>query len=347
MDRPCPRRTEATKYHQTQMPFACFASDKFQSGWIAAHAVWIGFHLVLLLLLAAELVFSRLGTARLSPAQRLKRQHRNAVAATAMWVLAAAVCGFYIAHSLGTGLATQFAASYAIEESLSVDNLFLFLLLFQTFGVPPVAQPRVLFWGVLGAILMRGAFIAGGLGLLARFQWVSYAFAVILLIAAVRLVLPSSQGGAEAVPGHQPLWIRWVARIHPVSMRYDRFFTRENGTRMVTMLFLALVAIEVSDVVFALDSIPAVLSITRHPFIAYASNILAVMGLRSLFFLLANALRKLRFLHFGLAVVLAFAAAKMLAAGWVDVSPVTSLMVIAMVLAITVATSLMLPQRQT
>jgi len=311
--------------------------------WCAAHWNWLAFHVALLVLLGAELLFSRLGAARLSPEARRRRQHRNAIAATIMWVAAAALFAAYVWVGLGHGLATQFIASYAIEEALSIDNLFVFLLLFRVFRVPPVSQPRVLFWGVLGAILMRGAFIAGGLQLLTKFQWVSYIFAAILLFAAVRLVLPedASEDENQAKP---PVWVRWISRIHPVSMRQDVFFTMENGTRLITMLLLALLSIEVADVVFALDSIPAVLSITRHPFIAYTSNILAVMGLRSLFFLLARALRQLRFLHYGLSAVLAFAAIKMLGARWFEVSALWSLSVIVVLLAITVAASLLLRQ---
>lgn len=315
-------------------------ANEFIVHWMTAHANWIVFHLALLVLLASELLFSRVGIARLTPEARAQRQHRNAIAATAMWVAAAALFAAYTWHSLGSALATQFVASYAIEESLSIDNLFVFLLLFRVFRVEPAHQPRVLFWGVLGAILLRGAFIAGGLQLLSKFHWVSYVFAAILLVAALRLVLPETENpDQDSAP--PPVWVRWIQRIHPVSMRQDVFFTVENGTRMVTMLFLALLAIESADIVFALDSIPAVLSITRHPFIAYTSNILAVMGLRSLFFLLARALHQLRYLHFGLAAVLAFAGIKMLAARWFEVGPLVSLAVIAVVLAITVAASLL------
>ncbi len=182
---------------------------------------------------------------------------------------------------------------------------------------------------------MRGGFIAAGLGLLARFEWISYVFALILLIAAIRLVLPSAQK-AETTPR----WIKWLQRVHPVSLRQDKFFVREDNRGMITVLFLALLAIELTDVVFALDSIPAVLSITRNPFLAYTSNIMAVMGLRSLYFLLAHLLVKLRFLHYGLAAVLAFAALKMLSAHWIEIGPLTSLAVIVAVLSVTVVLSL-------
>jgi tellurite resistance protein TerC len=191
---------------------------------------------------------------------------------------------------------------------------------------------------------MRGAFIAGGIGLLERFHWVNYLFAVILLIAAYRLL--TQKEAPESDPARAcPSWLRWLTKWHPVSMRQDRFFTIEDGQRMVTMLFICLIAIEITDVVFALDSIPAVLSITRHPFLAYTSNIMAVMGLRSLYFLLAHLLVKLRFLHYGLALVLAFAGFKMLSASWIDIGPLTSLAVILTLLLITIAASLAIPRK--
>jgi tellurite resistance protein TerC len=288
---------------------------------------WIGFHLFIFALLGMELIYAR----RQGPA----KTHSTAVAATILWIAAALVFALFIFHTLGSQSTTQYLAGYAIEESLSVDNLFVFLILFRVFNIGPSHQPKVLFWGIAGAILLRGAFIAAGLGLLARFEWISYIFAALLLIAAVRLVLPSAQK-AETTPR----WIKWLTRVHPVSLRQDKFFVYEDGRRMVTVLFLALLAIELTDVVFALDSIPAVLSITRNPFLAYTSNIMAVMGLRSLYFLLAHLLTKLRFLHYGLAAVLAFAALKMLSAHWIDIGPLTSLATVLAVLGITIVLSL-------
>jgi tellurite resistance protein TerC len=289
---------------------------------------WIGFHLFILVLLAIELIYVR----RQGPG----KTHSTSIAATILWIAAALAFAFFLFHTMGSESATQYLAGYAIEESLSIDNLFVFLILFRVFNIESSRQPKVLFWGVLGAILMRGAFIAAGLGLLNRFHWISYLFATILLVAAVRLVLPSAQK-----PETTPRWIKWVSTFQPVSLRQDHFFVLEDGRRMITVLFLALLAIELTDVVFALDSIPAVLSITRNPFLAYTSNIMAVMGLRSLYFLLAHLLTKLRFLHYGLATVLAFAAFKMLSAHWIDIGPITSLAVIVTVLAITILLSLM------
>ena len=296
---------------------------------------WVGFHIVLLLLLAAELLYARRQAHLHRPIQR------TALAATALWILAAVVFALYVHHVFGSTASIQYLAGYALEESLSIDNLFVFLLLFRLFAIESARQPKVLFWGVAGAILMRGLFIAGGLTLLARFQAVTYVFAAILLVAAVRLLIPEKAGSADPPP--EPRWIRWLKRIHPISQRQDAFVVSEGGRPTATILLLALVAIELTDVVFALDSIPAVLSITRHPFLAYTSNIMAVMGLRSLYFLLIGMLARLRFLHLGLATVLGFAAVKMLGSRWFEVGPLTSLAVIVGVLAITVAGSLARP----
>jgi tellurite resistance protein TerC len=289
---------------------------------------WVGFHVLVIVLLAVELIY-----VRRQPPEKL---HATSLAATTLWVGAALLFSIFILVTMGGESATQYLAGYAIEEALSIDNLFVFLLLFQLFNIAEPNQPKVLFWGVLGAIVMRGAFIAAGISLLTRFEWVSYIFAVILLIASIRLVLP----GDKKDPNHTPGWIRWISKLHPVSLRQDHFFVIEDGRRMMTVLFLALIAIEITDLVFALDSIPAVLSITRHPFIAYTSNIMAVMGLRSLYFLLIGMLAKLRFLHYGLAAILAFAAIKMLGAHYFEVGPLTSLTVILALLAVTVILSL-------
>jgi tellurite resistance protein TerC len=294
-------------------------------------SLWIGFHLFLLVLLACEFFYARRRTSPPSPA----KAHRTAIVSTVLWIAAALAFALFVFYTLGSESAVQYLAGYAIEESLSIDNLFVFLLLFRLFQIQPLKQPRVLFWGVLGAILMRGAFIAAGIGLLDRFAWISYVFAAILLVAAIRLVLPSSHSDET------PPWIRWLSKVHPVSLTQDHFFVIEDNRRMATVLFLTLVAIELADVVFALDSIPAVLSITRHPFLAYTSNIMAVMGLRSLYFLLVHFLAKLRFLHYGLAAVLAFAALKMLSGHWIEIGPLLSLGVIVVLLAITVTVSLL------
>jgi tellurite resistance protein TerC len=296
---------------------------------------WIFFHVALVALLGVEyLVHLAVPDIR-----------RKAIYATVLWVSAALALAAILSRPYHVAGATQYLAGYALEQALSLDNLFVFLLLFRLFRIPAVRQPKVLFWGVAGAIVMRGAFIAGGLVLLNHFHWISYAFAAILLIAAVRLLRPENP---DADSTQAPGWIAWLTRLRPISENQDHFFVREpsassgqRGRRMATVLLLALVAVELTDVVFALDSIPAVLSITRQPFLAYTSNIMAVMGLRSLYVLLAAVLSKLRFLHFGLAAVLAFAAAKMLLADWVEIGPLASLAVIAGLIGVTIGASLL------
>lgn len=296
---------------------------------------WIGFHVAIVVLLVLELIYVR--------HHGQAKTRTTSIVATSVWVAAALAFGFFIFHTMGGGAATEYLAGYAIEESLSIDNLFVFLLLFQMFKIVPDKQPLVLIWGVVGAIVMRGVFITAGIGLLNRFHWISYVFGAILLFAAIRLAIP--KGPEEET--HTPKWLKWLSHAHPVSLRQDGFFVREGGRRVMTVLTLTLIAIELTDLVFALDSIPAVLSVTRHPFIAYTSNIMAVMGLRSLYFVLAHLLTTLRFLHFGLAAVLAFAALKMVSSPWIEVGPLLSLGIIVAVLAVTVAASLVVKPRAT
>jgi len=286
---------------------------------------WITFHVALVALLGLEYLLHL----------AVPDTKRKAMWATAMWVAAALGLAVLLSRRFQVVGATQYLAGYALEQAMSLDNLFVFLLLFRLFRIPAVKQPKVLFWGVAGAIVLRGLFIASGVGLLNRFHWVEYAFGGLLLVAAVRLLKPEADAETVRAPG----WIQWLTKWRPISENQDHFFVRENGQRMATVMMLALVAVELTDVVFALDSIPAVLSITRDPFLAYTSNIMAVMGLRSLYVLLAAGLAKLKYLHYGLAAVLGFAAVKMLLADWVVIGPVVSLGVIAGLMAVTVGVS--------
>lgn len=293
---------------------------------------WIVFHALLLVLLCAEVALLHNTT----PATAPKRSY----IATGMWIAGAVAFAAWVYLRLQPQLGQEFLASYGLEESLSIDNLFVFLLLFQSFRIAEAKQRRVLFWGILGAVVMRAAFIVAGVQLLEKFEWVTYVFAVILLIAAVRLVIPEDHEHPK-----KPKWQEWLEKRQPISLNQDGFTAVEKGRRIPTVLMLALVGIAFADFVFALDSIPAVLSITRQTFIAYTSNIFAVMGLRSLFFVLTHALGKLAYLHYGLAAVLAFAAGKMLVAPWFEVTAMQSLLVIFGLLAATVAVSLMLQKR--
>ena len=289
---------------------------------------WIYFHVALVALLGAEYLVHR----------AVPDIRRKAMVATGMWVGAALVLAVVLSRVYRVEGATQYLAGYALEQAMSLDNLFVFLLLFRVFRIPAGKQPKVLFWGVAGAIVLRGLFIASGVGLLNRFHWIEYVFGGLLLVAAVRLLKPE----AEAETVRAPRWIQWLTKWQPISADQDHFFVREDGQMMATVMLLALVAVELTDVVFALDSIPAVLSITRQPFLAYTSNIMAVMGLRSLYVLLAAGLAKLKYLHFGLAAVLGFAAVKMLLADWVVIGPLVSLAVIAGLMAITVGLSVLM-----
>ncbi|MGI4755242.1 MAG: TerC/Alx family metal homeostasis membrane protein [Janthinobacterium lividum] len=293
---------------------------------------WIVFHALLLVLLCAEIALLHNTT----PASAPKRSY----IATGMWIAGAVAFAGWVYTRLHAQLAQEFLAGYALEESLSIDNLFVFLLLFQSFRVAEAKQRKVLFWGILGAVVMRAAFIVAGVQLLEKFEWVTYVFAVILLIAAVRLVIPEDHENPK-----KPKWQLWLEKRQPVSLSQEGFTAVENGKRLPTVLLLALVGIAFADFVFALDSIPAVLSITRQTFVAYTSNIFAVMGLRSLFFVLTHALGKLAYLHYGLAAVLAFAAGKMLIAPWFEVTPLESLAVIFGLLAVTVVVSLLLQRK--
>jgi tellurite resistance protein TerC len=289
---------------------------------------WIWFHVALVALLGVEYLLHL----------AVPDTRRKARFAMGLWVGAALALAGVLSHLYRVEGATQYLAGYALEQALSLDNLFVFLLLFRLFRIPAIRQPKVLFWGVAGAIVLRGLFIAGGLSLLNRFHWIEYVFGALLLIAAIRLLKPENP---DENPEKPPAWIAWLTRWQPISENQDHFIVREHGRRMATVLLLALVAVELTDVVFALDSIPAVLSITRQPFLAYTSNIMAVMGLRSLYVLLASMLSKLRFLHFGLAAVLAFASLKMLLADWVSIGPLVSLAVIAGLIGLTIGASLL------
>jgi tellurite resistance protein TerC len=297
---------------------------------------WIWFHVAILLLMALEYLLHL----------AFPDTRKKAIYATLLWTAAALVLAAILVPHYKAAGATQFLAGYALEQALSADNLFVFLLLFNLFRIAPARQPRVLFWGVFGAIVLRGAFIAGGLGLLNHFHWIEYVFAAVLLVAAVRLLKPITPATNDSTPENVPAWLRWLTTLRPLSANQDHFLVKESPAPgeparwMATTLLLALIAVEFTDVAFALDSIPAVLSITRQPFLAYTSNIMAVMCLRSLYVLLTMMLSKLRFVHLGLAALLGFAALKMLLADWWSISPIASLGVIAAILAITVTASL-------
>ncbi len=286
-------------------------------------AYWIGFHAIALALIVGDLaLFNR------EPGQAASKP-RSHTRTNLLFILflfaAAAAFGIWLSHVRGRQTGLEFASAYLIELSLSVDNLFVFLVMFRAFGLQPAEQRKALLFGVLGAIVMRGLFIFGGIALLTRLSWIQYLFGGLILIAAVRLA-------REKAPGRPKRWMAW-------------FTQRDTGSRR-RLLLSAVLAIEVVDLVFALDSIPAVLAITNEPFVAYTSNIFAVLGLRSLYFLLADLLERLRFLHFGLAAILGFVGCKMILARWIHIPIEISLGIILVVMAIATAASLLYPARK-
>jgi tellurite resistance protein TerC len=229
-----------------------------------------------------------------------------------------------------------------IEESLSIDNIFVIVLIFQYFAVPAQYQHRVLFWGILGALVMRGLFIGLGAALLTRFEWIIYIFGALLVITGVRMALKQD----EEFDAEQNPVVKGVRRFLPITESYrgKHFFSTENGKRYATPLFLVLLLVEATDLIFAIDSIPAIFGITRDPFIVFTSNIFAVMGLRSLFFLLAHIVTKFHLLKYGLAVILTFVGVKMIIESWVHIPILLSLGVVLGVLLISIVASLIWPK---
>ena len=275
---------------------------------------WIGFHLILLVLIVVDLTV--LGRGKPSSQTR-----QNFVFVLFLLALAASF-GVWMGHVLGHPIALEFASGYLIELSLSIDNLFVFLLMFRSFGLNAEAQRKALLLGILGAIVMRGVFIFAGIALLRRFAWIQYFFGALLLVAAVRLLIAKKQGAA-------PTPAQWITH-----------WTKRFGTSPRATFVLAVVAIEIVDLVFALDSVPAVLAISNHPFVVYTSNIFAILGLRSLYFLLAGLLDRLRYLHLGLAAILGFVGGKMLLNHWVHVPVAASLGFIVLVVVTATVASL-------
>jgi tellurite resistance protein TerC len=245
----------------------------------------------------------------------------------------------------GGELGEQYLASYLVELCLSIDNLFVFILVFGYFKVPARWQHRVLFWGIIGAVVMRTAFILVGVTAIARFHWLLYIFGAFLIYTGAKLALPSRDATDHSLENG---WIvRLFRRYFPVSpqMEGGRFFLRQGGRLVATPLFIVLIVIETTDLLFALDSLPAVLAITAHPFVALTSNIFAILGLRSLYFALSGVLRLVRFLNAGLAVILVFIGGKMLTKTWVAISTQETLIAIAVILSAAIAASIWFPPR--
>jgi tellurite resistance protein TerC len=300
---------------------------------IGTPLLWIGFTLFVLAMLVLDLgVFHRkahvVGT-------------REALVWTAVWISLALLFNLGVYVWFGAERALEFLTGYVIEKALSVDNIFVFLVVFAAFAVPAALQHRVLFWGILGALIMRAIFIVLGAALLQRFHWVIYIFGAFLVFTGIKLLV---QRDGEAHPERNPLF-RLFRRFVPSVPDYRgaHFIVVEGGKRYATPLLLVLVAIEATDLVFAVDSIPAIFAVTMDPFIVYTSNIFAILGLRALFFALAGMMGKFHYLKVGLALVLAFVGVKMLLVGVYKIPILVSLGVIVALLAGAVVASLLRP----
>jgi tellurite resistance protein TerC len=296
---------------------------------------WILFNLFVAAMLVLDLgVLSR---------RSRRATFREALALSGVWVALAAAFAVLVLFWHGRAEALQFATGYVIELSLSVDNLFVFLVIFRYFKVPDRYQHKVLFWGILGALIMRGVFIVAGVGLIGRFSWITYIFGALLIYSGLKLL---RQGETEIHPEKNPV-LRLFRRAFPVTKEYvgGQFFTRRNGL-YATPLFVVLVVVETSDVLFAVDSIPAVLAITLNAFIVYTSNVFAILGLRSMFFALAGIMDLFHYLHYGLSVVLIFIGLKMLGSHYVNIPTGWALGIVLGVLGASVLASLLNPQKK-
>lgn len=299
------------------------------------YVIWIGFNILVLAMLALDLgVFHR---------QAHEVKVKEALIWSAVWIALAMLFNAGIYFWRGSEVALEFFTGYLIEKSLSVDNIFVFILIFSYFSVPALYQHKVLFWGILGALLMRAILIAVGATLIAKFHWIIYVFGGFLIITGVKMALQKSTG---IHPEKNPL-VRLFKRFMPVTNEYhgEKFFIKENGRRFATPLFIVLLMVEFTDLVFAVDSIPAIFAITKDPFIVYTSNVFAILGLRSLYFALAGVMGYFHYLKIGLALVLVFVGAKMMVVDIYKIPIGLSLSVVGGILLLSVLASLIWPRR--
>jgi tellurite resistance protein TerC len=297
--------------------------------------LWIGFNAFVLIAVALDLgVFNR----RLH-----KVELREAFWSTLSWIAISVLFGLGVWYFSGQQRAVEFFTGYLIEKALSVDNLFLFLVIFRTFAIDERFQHRMLEWGILGALVMRGVMIYAGAALIERFSWVMYIFGAFLVYAGVHMLFAKKE---NVRPGDSAFY-RFASKHLRLSHDYsgEHFFVRHGGKLFATPLFLVLLVVEVTDITLAIDSIPAIFGITRDAFIVYTSNVFAILGLRAMYFLLAGFLNRLRFLTVGLAFVLAFIGGKMIVEPWVHVTPLVSLLTVAGILVAAIVSSLAFPER--
>jgi len=293
--------------------------------------LWLAFNLFVLAVMALDLgVFHR---------RPHKLTMRESLTWTLVWVGLSIAFGLGVMHFSGQQRGLEFFTGYVIEKALSVDNLFLFLVIFRAFSVDEKIQHRLLEWGILGALVMRGAMIAAGASLIERFSWVLYVFGAFLVFAGLHMLFAKKE---EMHPEENRI-SRFARRHLRVSQAYsgNRFFVREAGKLFATPLFIVLLIVEITDITMAVDSIPAIFGITRDPFIVYTSNVFAILGLRAMYFLLAGVLGRLRYLTAGLSFVLTFIGAKMIAEPWVHISVELSLVIVGGMLLVALAASLL------
>jgi tellurite resistance protein TerC len=293
--------------------------------------LWLIFNLFVLAAIALDLgVFHR---------RPHKMETREAITWTLVWVGLSLAFGLGVMHFSGEQRGLEFFTGYVIEKALSVDNLFLFLVIFRAFAVDEKIQHRILEWGILGALVMRGTMIAAGAGLIERFSWVLYVFGAFLVYAGLHMLFAKK---AEMHPEENRI-SRFAKRYLRVRKEYagSKFFVRDGGKLFATPLFVVLLIVEITDITMAVDSIPAIFGITRDPFIVYTSNVFAILGLRAMYFLLAGVLGRLRYLTAGLSFVLAFIGAKMIVEPWVHISVEISLAVVGGLLLVALAASLL------
>lgn len=297
--------------------------------------LWTVFAIVVLAMLALDL-----GVLHRNPHEV---KLREALTWSAVWIGLALAFLVLVYAWRGQRVALEFLTCYLIEESLSVDNLFVFLVIFSYFNVPKHLHHKVLFWGIVGAVVMRAAFIVVGVAVIERFAWLIYVLGGLLIVTGIRMAMP---GEREIHPERNPV-LRLFRRMFPVTDDYDgdRFFVRRAARIFATPLFVVLLVVETTDVAFAIDSVPAALSISLDPFVVFTSNIFAILGLRSLYFALAGIMPMFVYLHYGLSVILVFTGVKMIAAHWVRIPIGVALGVVAGVLAISVVMSLMRSKR--
>lgn len=298
--------------------------------------LWIGFNVFVLAMLALDLgVFHR---------KSHEVKIKEALIWSGVWIALALIFNYGLYLWRGSEVALEFLTGYLIEKSLSVDNIFVFIMIFAYFKVPALYQHKVLFWGILGALVMRAIFIAAGVTLIQQFHWVIYVFGAFLILTGIKMAV---QKDKEIHPEKNPV-LKLFRRLMPVTTQYvgDKFFTRQGGRNFATPLFVVLLLIETTDLIFAVDSIPAILAITVDPFIVYTSNVFAILGLRALYFALAGIMQMFHYLAYGLAAILVFVGAKMMLVDFYKLPIGVALGVVAGILIVSVVASLLRPRKK-